>query len=195
MLAVVVVGRWEVWHVCWIRRRCASQPVQLQQDPLRDVRPGVTVGVNCFLFINQCRAHTSELLVHSVDFLAVLLCLIRFLRFIELEWATPAADYQKVTVIIFGWGAGLKTCFGACLSSYTWAERIFISQRSHSSSHVTTWSRNGLLFLRWRNTRHISERQFFLISHSSWRCYLSSFLEFPIYFRWLETVMPVHRNL
>ena len=89
------------------------------------------------------------------------------------------------------WHFWCKFCFGkwfgASSWSNHWAGHCWWSYKIHFSSHVTIWSRNGLLLLH-RIRKDDTSKWFFSVVVTVWDTHLSSFLTFPIYFSCQTTV-------
>ena len=81
---------------------------------------------------------------------------------------------------------GFGKCFGTSSQSNHWAGHCWLSYKTHFSSHITIWSRNGLLLCRIRET--LQNDNLFLFSLSSWGTHLMSFFTFPICFKCRTTV-------
>jgi len=84
---------------------------------------------------------------------------------------------------------GFGKCFGASSRSNHWSDFHWWSYKIHFLSHITIWSRNGLLILCRVREEEASKWRFLKkFSVSSWGTHLSSLFTFPICFKCWMTV-------
>ena len=159
-------GWWEFRWTWQMRQNSVAQFVQLLKHWLWDVQSGIVMEKNWALSADQGWLQTLQFSVHLIDLLSILL---RCNGFARIQNAVmnrtssrpPNSDCDLSRVPVW-----LGECFRASWSSH-WASQCQVSYTIHFSSHVTPWSRNGLLLLCKRKEDNTSKWHFLKIFHSA----------------------------